>query len=61
MSPSTDKLGVKNWNVSNGGLNGDIVLLKTKDIELKVPVLIQPGQAKDTVWNCCWLWKRKSR
>ena len=50
ISPSTaDKLGLKNWNVSNGGLNGDIVLLKTKDIELKVPVLIQPGQAKDTL------------
>ncbi len=51
ISPATaEKLGLKNWNVSNGGLNGDVVDLTSGDITLKsVPILIQPGQANDTL------------
>ena len=44
------KLGLKNWNVSNGGLNGSVVNIRTEDKILKdVPVMIQPGQANNTV------------
>ncbi|MAJ90464.1 MAG: quinol:cytochrome C oxidoreductase, partial [Flavobacteriales bacterium] len=43
-------LNIKNWNVSNGGLNGSVVNIVTKDFIIKnVPVLIQPGQAVNTV------------
>ena len=38
-----------NEYVSNGALNGDVVDLSVGDISLKVPVLIQPGQAYKTV------------
>ncbi len=45
-----DKLGVKNWNVSNGALNGSYVNLKAGDVSIeKVPVMIQPGQAPGTI------------
>ena len=41
---------LKNWNVSNGALNGSVVNIKANNILIKdVPVLIQPGQAKNTV------------
>lgn len=44
------KLDLKNWNVSNGALNGSLVDLISDNIVLKnVPVMIQPGQAKDTI------------
>ncbi|WP_291128751.1 TAT-variant-translocated molybdopterin oxidoreductase [Flavobacterium sp. UBA7682] len=44
------KLGVENHNVANGGLNGSYVNLEVNGVKLeKVPVLIQPGQAKGTV------------
>ncbi len=44
------KLGLENWNVANGGLNGSYVTLKVGNATLKnVPVIIQPGQAKGTV------------
>ena len=51
MSASTAReLGIKNWNISNGALNGDIVDVTMNDITLeRVPVMIQPGQAKGTV------------
>jgi molybdopterin-containing oxidoreductase family iron-sulfur binding subunit len=51
ISASTARdLGIKNWNVSNGALNGSMVNLKAKDISIKnVPVLIQPGQAGNTL------------
>jgi MoCo/4Fe-4S cofactor protein with predicted Tat translocation signal len=46
----SDKLGLKNWNVANGGLNGSYVSLKVGNTTLKnVPVIIQPGQAVGTV------------
>ena len=49
ISPITaEKLGLKNWNVSNGGLNGDLVRIKSESTEMIVPVLIQPGQAQNT-------------
>ena len=42
-------LGIKNWHVANGGLDGDYAEIQVGDIKLKVPVLIQPGQAKGSV------------
>ncbi|WP_179316343.1 TAT-variant-translocated molybdopterin oxidoreductase [Winogradskyella undariae] len=42
-----EKLGLKNWNVANGGLNGSYAKISVKGTEaITVPVLIQPGQAK---------------
>ena len=51
ISASTaSKLNLKNWNVSNGALNGSLVDIATKDVIIKnVPVMIQPGQANNTV------------
>lgn len=44
------ELGVKNWNESNGALNGNYVSVKANGQVLEnVPVLIQPGQAPKTV------------
>lgn len=44
-----EELGIKNWNVANGGLNGSLVNVKVGDKVLEnVPALIQPGQAKGT-------------
>ena len=44
------KLGLKNWTVSNGALNGNYVTLSVGDVNLQeVPVLIQPGQADGSV------------
>ncbi|WP_395075012.1 TAT-variant-translocated molybdopterin oxidoreductase [Flavobacterium sp.] len=41
---------LENWNVANGGLNGSYVTLTVNGKKLeKVPVIIQPGQAKGTV------------
>jgi molybdopterin-containing oxidoreductase family iron-sulfur binding subunit len=42
-------LGLENWNVANGGLNGSVATLEVNGVKLEVPVLIQPGQAKGTV------------
>lgn len=39
-------LGLKNWNVADGGLDGDKVEIEVGGVKLIVPVLIQPGQAK---------------
>ncbi|NJW52387.1 TAT-variant-translocated molybdopterin oxidoreductase [Salinimicrobium oceani] len=45
-----DALGLENEHVSNGALNGSYVNLKVGDTVLeKVPVFIQPGQAKGVV------------
>jgi MoCo/4Fe-4S cofactor protein with predicted Tat translocation signal len=51
MSATTARdFGVKNWNVSNGALNGSMVNITVGEKTLEnVPVMIQPGQAKDTV------------
>ena len=43
------KLNLNNYNVSNGALNGSYAVISTEKSELKVPVLIQPGQAEGTV------------
>jgi len=43
-------LGIENWNVSNGALNGSLVNLKVGSAVLNnVPAYIQPGQAKGSV------------
>ena len=51
ISASTARdLGIKNWNVSNGALNGSMVNITVDGITLEnVPVMIQPGQAVGTV------------
>ncbi len=42
-----DEMGLKNYNVANGGLNGSYVNITANGVTVKnVPVLIQPGQAK---------------
>jgi len=49
-APTARKLGVSNWNVSNGALNGSLVNLTVNNKTYNnVPVMIQPGQAVDTV------------
>jgi Fe-S-cluster-containing dehydrogenase component len=50
ISPKlASELGVRNWNESNGALNGDIVKLSNGNYSVEVPVFIQPGQANATV------------
>ena len=45
-----ESLGLENWNVANGGLNGSYATLKVGSATLSnVPVVIQPGQAVGTV------------
>ncbi len=44
------KLGVENWAVSNGAMNGTTVNLKVNGVELTdVAVWVQPGQTKGTI------------
>ena len=50
VSPRFAKeLGLANEYVSNGALNGDVVDLSVNGTSVRVPVLIQPGQAYKTV------------
>ncbi|MEE2953751.1 MAG: TAT-variant-translocated molybdopterin oxidoreductase [Bacteroidota bacterium] len=51
ISPSTARdFGLKNWNISNGALNGSLVNIKSGNISLNnLPVMIQPGQANKTI------------
>lgn len=42
-------LGLKNTNTSNGALNGSYATVTANGTRLKVPVIVQPGQAKGTV------------
>ena len=44
-----ERLDLKNYNVSNGALNGSYVNLSNENHSLKVPVIIQPGQTPGTV------------
>lgn len=45
-----EALGLKNWHVATGALNGSYVNITANGVTLeKVPVLIQPGQARGTV------------
>ena len=39
-----ERLGLKNYNVSNGALNGSYVNVSNEKNSIKVPVIIQPGQ-----------------
>ncbi len=45
-----EAIGLKNWNVANGGLDGSNATIKVGNLTLEsVPVIIQPGQAKGTL------------
>jgi molybdopterin-containing oxidoreductase family iron-sulfur binding subunit len=44
-----ERLGLENYNVSNGALNGSYVNLSNDNFSIKVPVIIQPGQTPGTV------------
>jgi molybdopterin-containing oxidoreductase family iron-sulfur binding subunit len=44
-----DALGVKNYNVANGALNGSYVELTANGVTAVLPVYIQPGQAKGSL------------
>jgi molybdopterin-containing oxidoreductase family iron-sulfur binding subunit len=45
-----EKLGLKNWTVDNGALNGDKVNITASGVTIEnVPVYIQPGQAPGSV------------
>ena len=44
-----DVIGLKNINTSNGALNGSYANVKLDGKSLKVPIIVQPGQAKGTV------------
>lgn len=45
-----DELGLTNYHVSNGAMNGSLVNIEANGVKLNnVPVLIQPGQAAQTV------------
>lgn len=44
------ELNLKNWHESNGALSGDLVDITLDNIKLeKIPVLIQPGQAYNSI------------
>lgn len=45
-----ESLGLKNWNVANGGMNGSYVKLTVDGVSIdKIPVIVQPGQAKGSI------------
>ena len=45
-----ERLGIKNWTVDNGALNGNLVNLNVNGIAMNdVPAYIQPGQAPGSV------------
>lgn len=45
-----EKLGLVNYNVANGGLNGSYSTIEVGGVKLEnVPVIIQPGQAVGTI------------
>ena len=45
-----EAMGIENFNVANGALNGSYVNLTLGDVTIeKVPALIQPGQAKGSI------------
>ena len=50
ISPAYAKeLNLKNWNVADGALNGDVVDLSFNEKVYRLPVYIQPGQAYGTL------------
>lgn len=45
-----EKIGLKNWHVGNGAMNGNMVNIISNNIKIKnVPVYIQPGQAPGSI------------
>jgi len=44
-----DKLGIENYHVSNGALNGSLVELTLNGVSISIPAFIQPGQANGSV------------
>ena len=55
------KLNLKNWNVSNGALNGSLVNITADNVSINnVPVMIQPGQANNTVGLALGYGRKKS-
>ena len=60
-SATARELNLKNWNVSNGALNGSMVNLKADNVIIEnVPVMIQPGQANNTVGLAVGYGRKKS-
>ena len=51
------RIGLKNINVANGALNGSYAKISDGEKTLKIPVVIQPGQAKGSVGSS-WVWKK---
>ncbi|WP_212891955.1 TAT-variant-translocated molybdopterin oxidoreductase [Capnocytophaga canimorsus] len=43
------ELGIKNWHDATGALDGNYAEITVNGLTLKVPVLIQPGQAKGSL------------
>ena len=44
-----ESIGLKNYNEANGALNSNYAMVGLGDSKIKLPVLIQPGQAQGTV------------
>ena len=44
-----ERLGIENYNVANGALDGTYAIVKMDGVERKIPALIQPGQAVGTI------------
>ena len=44
-----EEIGLKNYNESNGALNSNFAQINVDNTTIKVPVIIQPGQARGTV------------
>ncbi|MEX0275393.1 MAG: TAT-variant-translocated molybdopterin oxidoreductase, partial [Flavobacteriaceae bacterium] len=45
-----ERLGLSNWHVANGGMNGSYVKLTVNGVSLdNVPVIVQPGQANGSL------------
>ncbi|WP_353776846.1 TAT-variant-translocated molybdopterin oxidoreductase [Winogradskyella sp. 3972H.M.0a.05] len=47
-----EALGLKNWNVATGALNGSYAKVTVNGASITAPVIIQPGQAKGSVGMC---------
>ncbi|GIJ97689.1 quinol:cytochrome C oxidoreductase [Capnocytophaga stomatis] len=43
------QLGIKNWHVATGALDGNYAKVTVNGVSLTAPVLIQPGQAKGSI------------
>lgn len=44
------KMGIRNWHIGNGAMNGNCVDLKMGDVSIEqIPVYIQPGQAVGSI------------